>query len=39
MKKVLGGGGGAKLWNIAGHHGWSTKKIFGFKSSKTAGKT
>ena len=28
-----------KSRNIAGHHGWSTKKIFHFKSSKTARKT
>ena len=41
MKKILGGGegGGYQLCNIVGHHGWSTKKIFHLKSSKTAKKT
>ena len=34
MKKILGGGG-YKLRNIVGHHGWPTKEIFHFKSSKT----
>ena len=30
---------GYHVWNIAGHHGWLTKKIFYFKSSKMAKKT
>ena len=37
-----GGGGGAtsyQLLNIVGHHGWPTKKNFGFKSSTTDRKT
>ena len=33
------GGGGYQLCNVVGHHGWPTKKIFHFKSSKTASKT
>ena len=37
MKKILGGGG-YKIWNIVSHHGWPTKKIFDFKSSKRARK-
>ena len=36
MKKILGG---YQLWNIVGHHGWPTKNIFHFKSSKRARKT
>ena len=28
-----------QVWNIVGHHGWPTKKIFHFKSSKRARKT
>ena len=38
MKKILGGGA-YELLTIVGHHGWPTKKIFYFKSSKTARKT
>ena len=34
-----GGGGGYQLCKIVGHHGWPTKKMFHFKSSKTARKT
>ena len=33
MKKNLGD---YQLCNIVGHHSWSTRKIFHFKSSKTA---
>ena len=36
MKKILGG---YQSRNIVGHHGWPTRKIFHFKSSKTARKT
>ena len=36
MKKILVG---YQLCNIVGRHGWPTKKIFLFKSSKTAIKT
>ena len=39
MKKILWGGAGANNYVNYGHHGRLLKKIFRFKSSKTARKT